>query len=351
MDLPSLRDPDFARPFALVCLIVTAVVLAVATVVYLFPLVLLLVLSCVLADLFTTIAGPFERHLPGPRWIWVTLAFVVVLAAFSGLVGLLLVPLIEQGQNLVEEIPHWIARIERAVQGTGASTTAHAGTVKDAVTERLPAVAATSLPWLVDELEGAFDMLGAVFFGLFMALAPEQHRSGLLRLMPQNLRPRVDALVDEARDMLRGWIGAVAIGMTIVGTLTTIGLYAIGIDEWLVFGAVSAGMEIVPYAGAFLGFLGPFVSALLNGEPRTALLVVLLYVGVQALMMNVINPYLVKRRTDIPASLAIASILLLGRIAGLIGVLAAVPLVAIGIAALRTLPARPLPRLGAPQVA
>ncbi|MEZ0228085.1 MAG: AI-2E family transporter, partial [Planctomycetota bacterium] len=307
--LPSIRDPGFARPFAVVCAIVTAVALAAAALVYLFKLILLLVISCVLSVLFSTVGDALAAKLPGPRALYVILAFLVSLAAFAGLIALFVLPLIDQAEHLASEAPRLIERF--APKGHS---------VKDAVTEKLPAVASFGVPWLLETLESAFDTLGAVFFGLFMALSPASHREGLLRLFPAWLRPRVDAVVDDAHEHLRGWLGAALIGMTIVGSLTTAGLYLIGIDEWLVFGAFSAGMELVPYAGPFLAFLGPFVSTLLAGQPRTAVLVAGLYIVVQALLMNVIYPYLVKRRADIPASLAIASILLLGRACGPIGV-------------------------------
>ncbi len=347
MELPSIRDPDFTRPFAAICGVVTAVVLAAAAVVYLFKLVLLLIVSCVLAVLFSTVADALASRLPGPRSMYVILVFLGSLAAFGGLVVLFLVPLIDQAEHLANEIPRLVERIER-VLSLHATRTEQGTAVKDAVTEKLPAVATLGVPWLLETLESAFDTLGAVFFGLFIALSPDAHREGVLRLCPPSLAPRVSALIDDVHEHLRGWLGAVAIGMTIVGTLTTAGLYAIGVEEWLVFGAFSAGMELIPYAGPFLGFLGPFVATLLAGEPRTAILVAALYLVVQALLMNVIYPYLVKRRADIPASLAIASVLLLGRACGPIGVFAAVPSVAIVLAALRQLPGRPAPRSAPP---
>src|SRR5205823_10418167 len=111
---------------------------------------------------------------------------------------------------------------------------------------------------------------------------------------------------------LRGWISAVALSLPIVGTIVTVGLYLLGVEGWLVFGALAATMELVPYAGPVLAVLGPLSACALDHEWSRAASVVFLYLGVQLLMTNLVTPYLVKRRTEVPASLALGSIVVLG---------------------------------------
>jgi predicted PurR-regulated permease PerM len=128
--------------------------------------------------------------------------------------------------------------------------------------------------------------------------------------------------------------------MAIVGTVVSAGLYLLDLREWLVFGIFAATMEIVPYAGPLVAVLGPFLACALDHDWGRAAAVVTLYFGVQIVMTDVVTPYLVKRRTEIPASLALTSILVLGATAGALGIVAAVPLVAIALAAFHTLPDR-----------
>ncbi|HZU96408.1 MAG TPA: AI-2E family transporter, partial [Planctomycetota bacterium] len=191
MVFPRLEDPGFARAFAGVCAIVTAVALGTAALVYLFRLVLLVLLACVLAELFSTIADPLARRLPGPRGIYVAFALLLVLSAFAGLVTLLVVPLTDQAGLLADELPRLVARVERFVDGNVVQPSSPArDSVQEAVTERLPAFAVSGLTGAASILEGAFDVLGAVFFAFFLALSPEAHREGLLSLVPARLAPR-----------------------------------------------------------------------------------------------------------------------------------------------------------------
>jgi predicted PurR-regulated permease PerM len=344
MELSSLRDAGFARPFALACVTVTLVALAAAALVSLSKLILLLVLAFVLEELLSAAADLAHRKLGGPRGLYVGLTLLLVLGTFAGLIALFVFPVADQARKLGDALPGYMERLERMAERASPHAAAEgAPRVQETVTGKLPAALETGVSVLLGGFEQAFDLLGAAFFAFFVALSPAAHREGFLRLFPAAPRPRLEAFLDEASRSLRGWLGVVAISMSIVGVLVSSGLWFAGVDYWLVFGLFSAGMELVPYAGPFLGFLGPFATCLLEGERGRAAFVLVLFLAVRILMSNVVIPYVLKRRIDIPASLAIASILLLGIAAGVLGLVAAVPLVALVLAAIRTLPARATP--------
>lgn len=339
--LPPLADRRFPGRFAAVCLIVAAVALGAAAVVFLFRVVLLVVLALVLAELLRSMADGLASWLPGPRTLWLVVSVVALLAAACGLVALFVLPIVDQAGELLRAL---VAMEERLRAFTGrllGGSTEGAASVRATVGLGLPGVAANGLPLLVGGLESGFDGASVLFLATFLAAAPGAHRSGFLSLWPASLRARAALFVDDSSRALRAWLVAMAIGMPIVGLACTIGLSAIGVRYWLVFGIFSAFMELVPYAGPFLGFVGPFATCLVLGEPGKALGVAILYLVVQGLMNNAIQPYLVKRQTDIPASLALAAIVGLGAASGALGVLVAVPSLAIALSAARAFGRRP----------
>ena len=350
--VPLLEEPgrSFARTVALVSAVATLIAIGAATLVYLYRVVLWLVVGFVLISLFDSMASALERRLPGPRGLWVAVSLALVVGTAGGAIALASVPLVEQGGELLDGLPRLLARVDRFVehlghvpQPSGARLDAPPSVeVQQAVTERLPAVAATGVPLVLDWVDGAFDAVGVVFFAAFVAAAPDEHRRGLLRLVPPHVQPRVEAFLDAAGESLRGWLGAVGVGMAIVGVLVTSGLFWLKVDTWLVFGLLAAALQLVPYAGSLLGAIGPILECLLDGDARKAAAVAALYLGAQVVMTNLVTPYLVRRRTEIPGSLALASILGLGAVAGVLGIVVAVPLVAIALAAAKAfLPSEP----------
>ncbi len=156
-------------------------------------------------------------------------------------------------------------------------------------------------------------------------------------MWPRDMQPNASLFLDETRRALRAWLGALAASMAIVGFATTLGLFLLGVPYWLVFGLLAAGVEIVPYGGAVLGFIGPGAVCLIMGDVRKAVFVFLLYLVLQLLLVNLVKPFFMKRRSGVPASLAIFSILGLGLVEGILGIVAAVPLAAIVFVALKTL--------------
>lgn len=395
-------EPSFARSVAVVSAVATAVALAAATLVYLHRIVLWLILGLVLAELFARVSSGLARRLPGPRGLWIAAVLLGFLGLATGAVALVAVPLVEQGEELVDAIPRAVARVEgflgRASRAAGEHPGSSAGdpfslppfpfpdspssapdapssaarapgdppaaapspgpspaaspstqaSLEEAVTERLPAVAANSVPLVLQWLDGAFDALGVVFLAAFVAAAPEEHRRGLLRLLPPHLHPRAESFLDEASGALRGWLAVVGASMLLVGAGVTAGLFFLDVHSWLVFGAFAAAAQLVPYAGPLVGALGPVLECLLDGEPGKAALVALLYASIQVVVGDLVMPSLVGQRTEVPASLALASILGLGAIAGILGIVVAVPFAALALAAARTLiPREPAALAGA----
>ncbi|MGI8670701.1 MAG: AI-2E family transporter, partial [Aridibacter sp.] len=116
--------------------------------------------------------------------------------------------------------------------------------------------------------------------------------------------------------------------MTINGILTFLGLWFLGIPFAIPLGIIAGLMSFIPNIGPLIaGF--PAVIIALSLSPTQALYVSILYLAVQNLDGFLITPLIQKRAVSIPPVLIIAAQLLLAVIFGFLGLLLAVPLVAI----------------------
>ena len=161
--------------------------------------------------------------------------------------------------------------------------------------------------------------------GAFLASQPELYRSGALQLVPPEQRRVVGETLDDAGAALKQWLLGQLIAMVIVGTLTGLGLWFIGIPTPLALGLVAAIAEFVPIVGPILGAV-PAILLAASMDPTTLVWTIGLYVVVQQLESNMITPMIQHRMVSLPPVVTIFAILCFGLLFGPLGLVPAAPL-------------------------
>lgn len=173
------------------------------------------------------------------------------------------------------------------------------------------------------------NMVIVLFIGLYGAANPDTYRAGVRAVLAPSIRPRADEVMDKSTSTLRSWIGAQLISMTIVGTLTWLGLWAVGVPLALLLGLIAGLLAFIPNIGPIVAALPAVLLASLEGS-TTVLLVIGVYVIVQMLETYAITPFLQKERVSLPPALVIGMQLLMGVLFGIAGLIFASPLAALG---------------------
>lgn len=174
---------------------------------------------------------------------------------------------------------------------------------------------------------GLGNLVLALAIGLFLTINPGLYLRGLLRLVPLNKRDRAAEVLRATGSTLASWLLAKIIAMLVIGALTTAGLWLIGIDLSLVLGIIAAILSFIPNFGPIIAFVPAGLIAVIDGV-GPLLYVALLYVGVQTLESYVLTPVLQQRMVELPPALTVGMQVLLGVLAGVLGVILATPLTA-----------------------
>jgi predicted PurR-regulated permease PerM len=133
----------------------------------------------------------------------------------------------------------------------------------------------------------------------------------------------------EVQEVAKNYLGGMGLVMLILGILNSFGLWAIGIDYYLVWGFLAAVLGIIPYIGTAIGGLLPFVFTIATTESFWApLLVVLLYTTVQFIEGNFITPKVLGSSVKLNALAAIMAVLLGSFFWGIAGIVLAIPILA-----------------------
>lgn len=161
--------------------------------------------------------------------------------------------------------------------------------------------------------------------GLYIGFRPDLYRGGLLMLFPRRSRGGAAATMDALGSALQRWLMGQLASMVAVGTLVSLGLWAIGIEAALALGFIAGILEFIPFFGPLLA-LAPAVALALAVDMTTAIWVLLLYLAIQQFEGNVLNPLIQQQAVSLPPAVTMFALLAFGVLFGPLGVLLATPL-------------------------
>jgi predicted PurR-regulated permease PerM len=149
-------------------------------------------------------------------------------------------------------------------------------------------------------------------------------------LMSSERQDQALSIIEDVQKLVRSYLLGLVTVILIVGTLNTIGLLIIGIDNALFFAFLTAFLTVIPYIGITIGALVTAFYALLTKDtvfPAVAVVSVLF--TIQLLESNLITPRIVGSRVSVNPFVAIVVLLIGGQVWGLAGMILSVPMVAI----------------------
>jgi predicted PurR-regulated permease PerM len=257
-----------------------------------------------------------------PSWLAVT-ALVAGVGALAVLIWLVVVPnLVRETRILASAVPGYAnAWVELADRVTFIPDRSQLVNRIQGLFSQLAGML-PSLATLAARLTGA--IVAVLFLALYMSVNPDPVVSGALRLVPREKRKRAEELIRTMEVRLRGWMIGTAIVSLFVGGGGAVGLWFLGVPLPVTFGLIAGILNIVPYLGSIVGSLLPALVAL-TISPFKALLVLLLFAALNQVDGNLLRPLVMGRVVRLQPATMLISLLVLGSLLGVVGLLLAVP--------------------------
>ncbi|GAF06845.1 membrane protein [Paenibacillus pini JCM 16418] len=150
----------------------------------------------------------------------------------------------------------------------------------------------------------------------------------IVSYLPRTHRKSFVMLLKEMDSALGNYVRGQFLVCVIIGVFAYIGYMLVGMPYALLMASVVAIFNIVPYLGPFLGAAPALVMAA-TISMRLVLMVVIVNTLCQLLESNVISPQVVGKRLHMHPMLIIFALLVGGELAGIIGLILAVPVFAV----------------------
>jgi predicted PurR-regulated permease PerM len=166
-------------------------------------------------------------------------------------------------------------------------------------------------------------------------------KRSIMSWLPSQRANRVRRVWDDIEVKVGGWVRGQLTLMVIVGVVSAVGYFAIGVKYWPVLALFIGLAEAIPLVGPYIGTAPAVIIALTQpgndglpaligagdiGSVTRALLVVVFAIVLQMVEGNVLVPRVMKNSVGISPLTVIVSLLIGAALAGLVGALLAVPI-------------------------
>lgn len=263
---------------------------------------------------------------------WGALAVFLILFLVLQLLELAVAPLVDQTQQLVDDFPALLAEVQDLVDRLGRNL----GLGGASYTDRLLEAAQTwasglSVSAVANVGSSAANVLSlgvvVVLTSVYAVLQPAPLVRGFVALFPAERRQRVREILEEMYRTVQRWLLGQFTDMAIIGVLTAIALWVIGIPFALLLGLLSGLLSFVPYIGLTVSLVPPILLALAS-QPTDVLWVLAAYFIVQQIEADLVYPVVMSRAVSLHPAVIVFGLFVSGLLFGFVGLLLAVPLVA-----------------------
>ena len=252
-----------------------------------------------------------------------------------------LLPWLQSAQAYLEEIlpmlkgRDWVGEILPVLKGRDWIQTAN---------HYLQSITTTLLketPGLIGQVLSGLTFFIIVPFVLFFFLGQGRTiKRAIIELVPNRYFELVLNLLYSIDRQLGGYVRGMVLSVMIVSLLSSIGLYFIGLEHFLLIGVLAGLANVIPYLGPAIGIVAGIIATVLQYSTLSfgVVIPVIIVFAIVQLVDNVfIAPMVVGRSVNLHPLLVIFAVLVGSELFGAVGMLLAVPTTAVLKVSVRTI--------------
>lgn len=291
------------------------------------------VLTLLAVVLLLSIAlSPLVRQLTQwglPRGAGVAIVALALLGMMGVLVGSLVPMLIHQLQGLVQSMPAMLERLAQSHWVEELSTRYGVQVQAEDLIRFEPSdVAGRLINVLSSTLGLVAGGITVVVLTVFSLLFGEDLYESTIQWVSPRRQPRVRLLMSRMRKAVANYLAGTLLVMTIGGTVAATMALIQGVPYFLPLGLMVMMMGVIPYLGSIISAVLVGIITLAAVGLKDALIAVAVFIVYQQIESNVLGPMIQRRAIKMNPLLISIVVLCGGALAGLPGVVLAVPLAA-----------------------
>lgn len=293
------------------------------------------IIAAVISYLLNPIVKMFEKK--GIRRIFGVLIVYLIFIAIILLLSFVLVPkLIKEISALVVNIPQYSAQMQQLLKKfqDGYVNSGLPESFKDILDDNILMLQSMILDVLQNIANGIIEMFSQLFniiivpvIAFYMLKDSEYFKNQFILLLPKAKRMKFIVLLRDIDNVFGKYIRGQIIVASFVGVFTTIALVLIDVKYAFILGIFAGIANIIPYFGPFIGIVPTILFALLDSTTK-ALYAAGAFILIQQIESGFLTPRIIGRSVGIHPVYVIMSLIVGGRLMGVLGLVVAVPVLA-----------------------
>ncbi|MBI2669763.1 MAG: AI-2E family transporter [Candidatus Yanofskybacteria bacterium] len=291
-----------------------------------------------LAIIIASAVGPFANWLEEkkiPRLLGVLFLYL----AFFGLVIFLLslvVPFLasEIGQ-LTQALPKFVSSLSGALEKAQQTTSSRyfdffseIQNLLDSFSQLLQAYSQSAINLVVNIFGGVLSFVAIIIISFYLSVMRRGIIGFIGSILPEKYEDYVISLWKRAEYKVGRWLQGQLLMALSVGLIVFVGLSLFHVKYALLLGVLAMILEIVPVVGPVISAI-PGVIFAFTQSPALGMWVVVFYVAVQQIESHIFAPLILGKTLGLNPVTVIIALLVGGKIAGILGIILAVPVAVI----------------------
>ena len=283
--------------------------------------IVILLMSLILASAMDPLVGYLnKKHIP--RAVSVLTVYILILGTFGLVFYLITPPVVEQFKIFKDNIPLYTQGLQNRLGGLIGSNS-----LNQVMQNLLNGISSNNS--LVNStfgiFNGVFSLVTVLVISFYLTAEDKGMKKFVANLIPQKHHEVILSLLDKIQKKMGMWVlGQIILSLSIFA-FTIIGLSLLRVPNALLLAFFAAVMEIFPYVGPFISAIPAVLIAFIYNPPL-AIAVAVLYLLIQKTEGYVLVPKIMQKTIGTSPLVVLIALLVGLKLAGIVGLLIAVPL-------------------------
>lgn len=274
------------------------------------------------------------RRSIGTAFAYVILAgcIILIVQAIIPLIYNQTIELVENIPNIFSDVKNWALNILNKFDNSAINVRS----IEDNFFLRLDEFSnnlSTSLPSII--INGVTTLISSIgtfiiglVIGFFLLLSYNNLSSTLLELIPKRFRISTNELCTKINQSLRSYVNGALIDAFVVFVVSSIAFAIIGLKAPILFGLFCGLMNVIPYAGPYIGGV-PAVVVGFSQSTGIGIAVLIAIIIIQSIEGNVLQTLIISKTTKLNPVVIIIGLLIFGHFFGVVGMLLSTPIIGV----------------------
>lgn len=276
------------------------------------------------------------------RALSVATVYIIALILIAILINFILPPVIQSVVDLVNNFGYYYNVAVEKINSLPEDSLFKSEIVQKAITEMqnidlkkiINTEAITSyVQSIIGMLGGIFDIFVSIVVSIYILNGRKQIINFLKRLLgaifEEKAYENINKYFNRTNEIFFKFLASQILDAIIVGILTSIGMWVLGVKYAVLLGFMIGLSNIIPYFGAIIGIIIATIITFFTGGLAQAIWMVVVVTILQQIDANIINPKIVGDSLKISPLLVILAVTLGGAYFGVLGMFLAVPVIAV----------------------